>query len=299
MNTPMKTSWWGRFFVIDHAGAAITAALLLLLAPAWAPGAQAGEECCPFKIVSIDTARGVVNAREPATGRAFAFTVKDRALLGQLPPGMNIGTRGFPGSSRFSLVLPATLNVRPKSVSNCCELVGQTLLSDRPSESARIKGGPVVKEGQPVFEGGPVVKVKEGQPVFEAQRAPLSGGGPLATRELAPGVVLEVLELKRVSDKVLHLTFAIDNRSDEKVDARRWGIVVGTGTISRANGIQLHDLEGLKYYRAGNASSGPHLDLKPRSRRTYWAQYRAPGRGVSQLTLNFPDAPPLYNVPIQ
>ncbi len=66
-----------------------------------------------------------------------------------------------------------------------------------------------------------------------------------------------------------------------------------------ATGIQLHDLKGLKYYRAGNASQGLNLDLEPRSRREYWAQYQAPPRDVSQLTLNFPDAPPLYNVPIQ
>ena len=296
MNTPMKTSWWGRFFVIDHAGAAITAALMLLLAAAWAPGAQAFEECCPFKIVSIDTARGVVKAREPATGRAFAFTVKDRALLEELRPGMNFDTRGFPGSSRFSLALPATANVRPKWGEECCHLVSQ------------LKGAPVL-EGQPELGAVDRGLIGERQVTGKAvergdlkgQRAPLTGGGPLATRELAPGVVLEVLELKRVSDKVLHLTFAIDNRSDGKVDARRWGIfrLVGSGPDKWAGGIQLHDLERRQTYKASNASRGLHLDLKPRSRREYWAQYRAPPRDVSQLTLNFTDAPPLYNVPIQ
>ena len=130
------------------------------------------------------------------------------------------------------------------------------------------------------------------------------GGGPLATHELAPGVVLEVLELKRVSDKVLHLTFAIDNRSEEKVNPKRWGIVRGAAMPSgvsgqKANGIVLQDLESLKDYKARNASHSLDLGLKPRSRREYWAQYKAPPRDVSQLTLNFPDAPPLYNVPIQ
>lgn len=126
MNTPMKTS----VFVMDQAGAAITAALMLLLAVAWAPGAQAAEVCC--NIVSIDKARGVVNARELATGRAFVFTVKDRALLDQLRPGMNFGTRGSPGSGRFSLTLPATLNLRPKRIEDCCNIVGQPLSPKTP-----------------------------------------------------------------------------------------------------------------------------------------------------------------------
>ena len=90
-----------------------------------------------------------MNARELAAGRAFTFTVKDRALLAELRPGMNFGTRGAPGSGRFSLVLPRTPNVRPKRVDECCNMVGQALSPKTP----RPRLPPQVDEGQADAKG--------------------------------------------------------------------------------------------------------------------------------------------------
>ena len=123
------------------------------------------------------------------------------------------------------------------------------------------------------------------------------GAEPLAVRELAPGVRLEIVELKEVSGDLLHLGFVVDNGTDEEVDPRSWGIIVGYSP-GTACGLHLLDLPNLKRYPPGNCSSGSTLSVAPHGRHEFWAQYMAPPADVTTLTIQIPDAPPLYDVPI-
>jgi hypothetical protein len=78
------------------------------------------DDCC--NIVSVDSARGIVEARETATGRTFSFSVTSQSLLGALRPGMAFDARSAPGATTFSLMNIA--NVRPDWFDDCCNLVG-------------------------------------------------------------------------------------------------------------------------------------------------------------------------------
>lgn len=122
---------------------------------------------------------------------------------------------------------------------------------------------------------------------------------PIAVLELAPGVRLEVLELKRVTGGLLHLTLHVVNDTDEQVDARNWGMPGG--------GVRLLDLVNLKRHDPGNGSSASHYGpdglsiylVAPHGRREYWAQYQAPPDDVTVMTLQIPGmAAPLYDIPI-
>lgn len=126
-------------------------------------------------------------------------------------------------------------------------------------------------------------------------------GEAIPTQRLAKGVTFEVVDMHRVNKNVLHFSFAIDNQTDEIVNPMNYGILhwVGSGPTRIANGVELHDLVGLKSYRAGTASESRDLDVAPGARREYWAQYQAPPEGVTALTVILSDAPPLYDVSIQ
>jgi hypothetical protein len=65
------------------------AAVLLFAVTLLAPEAvQAADPCCG--ITAIDTRTGIVTAQVKATGKAFQFQVKDRALLSQLRVGQGV-----------------------------------------------------------------------------------------------------------------------------------------------------------------------------------------------------------------
>lgn len=252
-------------------------------------------------VVAVDAAQGVVTASETATGRLFAFSVNNTTLLNALKPGMRFGARGAPGSPTFSLT--GIADIRPDALEECCDMVGQA----RAREAT--EGEPVIQVmGKPPALGPQNAATAQRQPT-EAEphhggllgQAPTVGASALARRQLAPGVVLEITEFRRVNDKVLHLGFAIVNQTDKAVDPMRYGVLklVGSGPTREATGLQLHDLENLKYYRAGNATEGRELDVAPNSRKEYWAQYKSPPRDVTALTVNFTEAPPLYNLPLQ
>ena len=63
--------------------AAVCAAALLLLTPAWA-----ATHCCG--VVSIDTRSGVVTAQDKATQRRFEFKVENAILLRRIQPGQAV-----------------------------------------------------------------------------------------------------------------------------------------------------------------------------------------------------------------
>ncbi len=129
--------------------------------------------------------------------------------------------------------------------------------------------------------------------------APAAAQQPIAVRELAPGVRLEIMELKRVTGDLVHLTFVVVNETDEEVDARTWGIVGGTYPRLNASPVSLLDLVNLKRYLAGNSARGSTVgDVPAHGKRELWSQFKAPPADVTVLTVEIPMAAPLYDLPI-
>jgi hypothetical protein len=124
----------------------------------------------------------------------------------------------------------------------------------------------------------------------------------LGVQELASGVRLEILELKRVTGDLVHLSFAVVNETAEEVNPRTWGIVANLDHLDDcACGVSLLDLTNLKRHRAGNSNIGRRgtLNVAPQSRKEFWAQYQAPPPDVTTMTVQIPDARPFYDVPVE
>ena len=122
----------------------------------------------------------------------------------------------------------------------------------------------------------------------------------MAVHDLAEGVRVEIIELKRVTGDLVHLTFAIDNQTGEEVDLQTWGVVRwGSESKYWACGILLLDLANMKRHLAGNCSGSAALHVVPAGiRREYWAQYQAPPAEVTSMTVQVPDAALFYDVPL-
>lgn len=125
--------------------------------------------------------------------------------------------------------------------------------------------------------------------------------GALAVQELAPGVRLEILELKRVTGGLVHLSFALVNETDADVDPQTWGITPGRDPYTLtycACGIALLDLQNLKRHGAGNSTTARSLAVPAQSRREFWAQFAEPPADVSAMTIEVPVSGLIYDVPI-
>ena len=120
-----------------------------------------------------------------------------------------------------------------------------------------------------------------------------------AAHELTEGVRVEIVELKRVTGDLVHLTFAIENQTGEEVDPSTWGAVFHvSGRGPHACGVLLLDLVNMKRHVAGNCSAAADLNVPAGGRREYWAQYQAPPADVTSMTVQVPDAAPFYDVPL-
>ena len=135
---------------------------------------------------------------------------------------------------------------------------------------------------------------------FTSVRARSQQGPSIAVHELAPGVQVEIVEFKRVTGDLVHLTFAVENQTGGDVDLRTWGVISGYSSGKHwACGIVLLDLVNMKRHVAGNCSGAGALNvLATGSRREYWARYQAPPAEVTSMTVHIPDAAPFSAVPL-
>jgi len=137
----------------------------------------------------------------------------------------------------------------------------------------------------------------------QVQQAPTS-----YSLELSPGVVFEVVELRRLADQgVVQLKFAVTNKSGQETSLKAEGIaycaVFNDGcSIEKIN---LIDPVGQKTYQIGRADrclcstfneSGA---VKNGQRREFWAWYALPPPATQRLTIQVAGQPPMTNVPLQ
>ena len=135
---------------------------------------------------------------------------------------------------------------------------------------------------------------------FTSVEANAQQSAAMAVHELAEGVQVEIIELKRVTGDLVHLTIAIENQTGEDVDLRTWGVISAYTNVKYwACGVSLLDLANMKRHVAGNCSGAGSLNVLPAgSRREYWAQYQAPPADVTSMTVQIPDAELFYDVPL-
>lgn len=124
----------------------------------------------------------------------------------------------------------------------------------------------------------------------------------LARSDLAPGVSLEIGELRRMADKdAVQMKFAIVNGGATPTSARKLGLASGY----RLDGIVLIDFANKRSYTIGGASRclcstfEDGGEVAPGARREFWAWFGLPAAGVDKLSIQLGDQPPITDVPLR
>lgn len=141
------------------------------------------------------------------------------------------------------------------------------------------------------------------------QAAPAQGSGILASEELEimPGVVVEILELKRASGDTITLKFAMTNNTDQTLSLEQASLF-GRGAYSwDVSNVALVDVSNKKKYLVIKDSENNCLcskggygtnEIKPGARRNFNAKFPAPPAGVTKINVEIPSTPPLEDIPI-
>jgi hypothetical protein len=126
---------------------------------------------------------------------------------------------------------------------------------------------------------------------------------PPARAELAPGVTLEVTELRRLSDKgVMQLRFTVANTSGDDTSLKDLGLAWNHSLKD----IPVIDFAAKRQYNVGQAASclcSTFRDndggvIRAGQKREFWAWYGLPPAGAKQMAIQLPDQPPLTNIPL-
>lgn len=124
-----------------------------------------------------------------------------------------------------------------------------------------------------------------------------------ARAELAPGVTLEVVELRRLSDKgVMQLKFTVANQNQADTSLKDLGLAWNQSLKD----IPVIDFAAKRQYNIGQASTclcSTFRDndggvIRSGQKREFWAWYGLPPAGAKQMAIQLPDQPPLTNIPL-
>ena len=167
-------------------------------------------------------------------------------------------------------------------------------------------GGAAGGGAQTTTEGGSVKPM----PSPAAQQPP---GAPAAalpaqqstgpTAELAPGVIFEVVELRRMPERgFMQLRSAVNNTTDADTSLKQHGLAYD-GFLKD---IVVIDFGGKRQYTIGSASQCLCSSFRDRDgalvrakqRREFWAWYGLPAAGARQMGIQLPDVPPIMDVPL-
>ena len=166
-------------------------------------------------------------------------------------------------------------------------------------------GGVAAGGAQTAQEGGSVKPMPSttGQPggtvVVPAPAPAPHSTGP--TAELAPGVVFEVVELRRMPERgFMQLRFAVNNTSGADTSLKQHGLAYD-GFLKD---IVVIDFGGRRQYTIGSASQCLCSNFRERDggvvragqRREFWAWYGLPPAGAKQVAIKLPDQQPIMNV---
>ena len=165
-------------------------------------------------------------------------------------------------------------------------------------------GGAAGGGAQTTTEGGSVKPMpstapppQPGAPAAPAQQST----GP--TAELAPGVIFEVVELRRMPERgFMQLRFAVNNTTNADTTLKQHGLAYD-GYIKD---IVVIDFGGKRQYTIGSASQCLCSSFRDRDggmvragqRREFWAWYGLPAAGARQMGIQLPDVPPIMDVPL-
>lgn len=129
--------------------------------------------------------------------------------------------------------------------------------------------------------------------------------GSTEMKSLAPGVKVEILDLKRSPGGTVTLTFALINGTDQKSDVVQKHLKAYNR--SDVGKITLVDWENKKRYWAVRDEEGNCLcsngnynshDIASGGRREFWIRFPAPPPEVTKISIDVPGAFPLDDVPI-
>jgi len=134
-----------------------------------------------------------------------------------------------------------------------------------------------------------------------ASTNPSALAGERYTSELAPGIVFEVIELHRLTEKnVVQLKFTLANsgRIDTTLAA------LGVANSMWLTNIELIDFLSKKAYKIGEAARclcstfGDGGAVAAGGRREFWAWFALPPGGVKTLSVQVGGQPPILDVPL-
>src|SRR5215218_3084745 len=165
-------------------------------------------------------------------------------------------------------------------------------------------GGAAGGGAQTTTEGGSVKPMpstapppQPGAPAAPAQQST----GP--TAELAPGIVFEVVELRRMPERgFMQLRFAVNNTTSADTSLKQHGLAYD----GNLKDITVIDFGGKRQYTIGHASQCLCSNFRERDggvvragqRREFWAWYGLPAAGARQMGIQLPDVPPIMDVPL-
>lgn len=161
-------------------------------------------------------------------------------------------------------------------------------------------GGVAAGGAQTATDGGSVKPMPS--PAQPSASAPAQQAtGP--TAELAPGVVFEVVELRRMPERgFMQLRFAVNNTTGADTSLKQHGLAYD-GFL---RDIVVMDFGGRRQYTIGSASQCLCSSFRERDggvvragqRREFWAWYGLPAAGARQMGIQLPDVPPIMDVPL-
>ena len=156
---------------------------------------------------------------------------------------------------------------------------------------------------------GAVAPGQQDQPLTQvpAPTMPAAPAAPTAARpsvELKPGIVFEVTELRRMTDKgVMQLKFAVSNSTEYYTSLKELGLAYG----GQLKDISVIDFAGKKQYDFGNAGGCLCSTFSDNSggmvaagqSREFWAWYALPQGSNKRMALRIPDQQPIMDIPLQ
>ena len=154
---------------------------------------------------------------------------------------------------------------------------------------------------------GAVAPGQQDQPLTQVPTMPAAPAAPTAARpsvELKPGIVFEVTELRRMTDKgVMQLKFAVSNSTEYDTSLKELGLAYG----GQLKDISVIDFAGKKQYDFGNAGGCLCSTFSDNSggmvaagqSREFWAWYALPQGSNKRMALRIPDQQPIMDIPLQ
>ncbi|MBD0272777.1 MAG: hypothetical protein ICV73_12710 [Acetobacteraceae bacterium] len=123
------------------------------------------------------------------------------------------------------------------------------------------------------------------------------------TAELAPGIIFEVVELRRMPERgFMQLRFAVNNTTSADTSLKQHGLAYD----GYLKDIVVIDFGGRRQYTIGSASQCLCSNFRDRDggvvragqRREFWAWYGLPAAGARQMGIQLPELPPIMDVPL-